>query len=84
MFELGKDSAVEHQKVAEMIAESDADPVFLIGENFSKVSAGAGKIKIHKTFEEFSSNFKNLDFDDTTFLIKASRGMALERALDLI
>ena len=84
MFELGKDSALEHQKVAEMIAESDADPVFLIGENFSKVNAGDSKIKIYKTFEEFSSNFKNLDFDDTTFLIKASRGMALERALDLI
>lgn len=84
MFEIGKDSALEHQKIAETIASSPVDWVFLIGENFSGVDVKSDKLRLFNTYEEFSDYFKTLDFDQTTFLIKASRGMALERVLDLL
>ena len=84
MFEVGKDSALEHQKIADLIADSPVDQVFLIGNNFSGVEVSDEKIKRFDTFEEFSEFFSGMDFEHTTFLVKASRGMALERVLDLL
>ena len=84
MFEVGVDSAMEHQKVAEMIAAAPVHSVFLIGENFSEVDLINDKVKFFEKFEEFAEQFGSLEFENTTFLIKASRGMALERVMDLL
>lgn len=84
MFELGKDAAAEHQKIAEMLEKSDIAKAFLIGETFSEIEVADKRIRQFSSFEEFKNHMAGLSFTDTTFLIKASRGMALERTLDLI
>ena len=82
MFELGESAAEEHQHIAELTANLGFSKVMLIGENF------------YKTKNDFQ---KFLSFDDakkylqkhnlpqkSTLFIKGSRGMALERILELI
>lgn len=84
MFEVGTDSAIEHQKIAELINSKLVNSVFLIGENFAEVALDSERVKIFPKYEDFRTHFATLDFKDTTFLVKASRGMALERVLDML
>ncbi|MFD1294538.1 UDP-N-acetylmuramoyl-tripeptide--D-alanyl-D-alanine ligase [Lutibacter holmesii] len=81
MFELGESSEIEHQKIAELATNSDFEKVYLIGKAFSTTS-----VKNAFSFENFES-FQNSNIfrsiKNSTVLIKGSRGMALERILDL-
>lgn len=82
MFELGKDSFIEHQRIVDQVSLLDLDKVFLIGESFAKTKAEGNGVLRFKSFKDFEDHFKQLSFTNTTFLVKASRGMALERVLD--
>lgn len=84
MFEVGADSAMEHQKIAELIDSTNVDAIYLIGENFAEVALESDRVKFFPKYEDFADHFAALDFENTTFLIKASRGMALERVLELL
>jgi UDP-N-acetylmuramoyl-tripeptide--D-alanyl-D-alanine ligase len=82
MFELGEDSAAEHQQIAEQAENLGCQEVFLIGEHFfGTTTATARKFK---TFEALKEYLHEHPVSEGTLLIKASRGMALERILDLI
>lgn len=83
MFELGSEAATEHQTIADFIEQQDFEKVFLIGKSFFEVKAG-GKIQKSETFEDFSEKIKNQIPKNSCILIKGSRGMALERTLDLL
>ena len=82
MFELGKDAEKEHQTIANLCIDLDFEMVYLIGENFFNTEVASKKLKQFKSFEEFKTFFKLSP--KTSVLIKGSRGMALERVLDLI
>lgn len=82
MFELGNEAEEEHHNIAKLAIDLDFDKVYLVGENFFKTEIISDKIKKYKSFEDFKNNFKKQK--DITLLIKGSRGMALERTLDLI
>ena len=82
MFELGNEAEIEHQRIANQSSESGLDNVYLLGENFYKTNVSG--IKKFKTFDDFMNHFSNQKIKNSTLLIKASRGMALERILDLI
>ncbi|WKK66868.1 UDP-N-acetylmuramoyl-tripeptide--D-alanyl-D-alanine ligase [Lutimonas zeaxanthinifaciens] len=84
MFELGNDSSLEHERIASLASESGVDQVFLIGENFSKTKLSKDCLIKFSSFEEFKDQFLGLNIENSTILIKASRGMALERTLDLL
>lgn len=84
MFEVGEDSAMEHQKIAELIVSTNVDGIYLIGENFAEVALESDRVKFFPKYEAFADYFAALDFENTTFLIKASRGMALERVMELL
>jgi len=81
MFELGESAKEEHQFIADYALSLDLNNLYLIGENFYKTSCNKSK---YKSFDDFKSHFKLTSFQDYTILIKGSRGMALERILDLL
>ncbi len=84
MFELGEDAEKEHQTIADLAIDLDIEQVVLIGENFSKVNSTSSKLKVFNSFENTKNTIEESDFSDTTLLIKGSRGMALERVLELL
>jgi UDP-N-acetylmuramoyl-tripeptide--D-alanyl-D-alanine ligase len=81
MFELGETAVDEHQKIAEFAEELNLKLVFLIGELFSKTATNDA-IKFID-FDTFKNNYNSTEFSNSTLLIKGSRGMKLERILDL-
>lgn len=81
MFELGKDSAKEHQQIADFAASLNFNKLILIGKAFSTIVVK--NALTYADFEDFKASNKNLNLKNTTLLIKGSRGMALERILNL-
>lgn len=84
MFELGKEAETEHQIIVDFLAENPFGNVFLVGNNFFKTTSNASHIRKFETFEELKTTLENNLQKNATILIKASRGMALERILDVI
>lgn len=82
MFELGKTATAEHQKIADLASRLDFEKVFLIGENFNKTDTS---LKKFAAFKDVSSFLKgNTLPSNCSIIIKGSRGMALERLVDLL
>ena len=83
MFELGKNSKQEHQSIVNLIENLELDRVFLIGENFYITESNKKHIVAFKSFDDFRKEFEKENLNQALILIKGSRGMALERTLDL-
>lgn len=81
MFELGDAAAQEHQNIAELSESMPFDIVFLVGENFDKTDTNSLKFA---NFEELKNHLQDVQFSESSILIKGSRGMALERVLEVI
>ncbi|PTX60877.1 UDP-N-acetylmuramoyl-tripeptide--D-alanyl-D-alanine ligase [Kordia periserrulae] len=82
MFELGKSAAEEHQFISDYAASLDIDTIYLVGENFGNTKNNHKNVYIHTSFESLKNQFPTIK--NSTLLIKGSRGMALERILDLL
>jgi UDP-N-acetylmuramoyl-tripeptide--D-alanyl-D-alanine ligase len=82
MFELGETSKEEHQNIIDYIETSKLTNCYVLGEHFKKTKH-SDKIKSYSNFKDFESVFVN-HLNNSTILIKGSRGMALERILDLL
>jgi UDP-N-acetylmuramoyl-tripeptide--D-alanyl-D-alanine ligase len=82
MLELGTEAAAEHQDIVDQITEYGFENVYLIGQNFYNTDGDYLKFK---NFEEFKIVFTNTrkGKHPELYLIKGSRGMALERTLEL-
>ena len=80
MFELGNESKNEHQQISSLCEDLKFDKVYLVGENFLQTKT---KNKTFDSFEQLKKHIENSNLKDNTVLIKGSRGMALERLLDL-
>jgi len=83
MFELGTTSEKEHQDLVIYLENLDFSRVFLVGTNFKKAKANSSKIQQFEKFPELEEAIISTDFQNTKVLIKGSRGMALERLLDV-
>lgn len=84
MFELGNDADKEHQNIVDLAEGLNLDQVILIGEHFHKTRIVAQKQIKFKSFDDFKNQFQISSLKDAMLLIKGSRGMALERVLDLL
>jgi UDP-N-acetylmuramoyl-tripeptide--D-alanyl-D-alanine ligase len=83
MFELGESSAKEHQIIVDYLETHFTENIYLVGENFFKTSSSSS-FKKFKSFEDLKTELKSLFIKNATILIKGSRGMALERVLDIV
>ncbi|WP_203258099.1 UDP-N-acetylmuramoyl-tripeptide--D-alanyl-D-alanine ligase [Hyunsoonleella ulvae] len=83
MFELGKDAEAEHQHITNLANSLNIDKIYLLGENFNISKVDSEKITQFKTFDDFKTANKSMRFKNSMILIKGSRGMALERVLDI-
>ena len=84
MFELGGTAAAEHQFIADFVDRHQFDNVFLVGENFYKTRFSGSHISKFQDFETLKHYLEKNPLPKGHLLIKGSRGMALERILDLL
>lgn len=86
MFELGDEAAAEHATIIEKALQTKVDERIFIGKSFSSQNS---KIEnqnstFYATAEEAIAGLKSNPIKNSTILIKGSRGMALERLVELL
>ena len=81
MFELGPKSLEKHQNIVDYLSQKGIQ-AYLIGENFSRTIPNPYILGQFSTREEFTKQINLNNFSNHTILIKASRGMALEKILE--
>ncbi len=82
MFELGDSAMAEHQNIADLALDLSFEKIILVGENFNTTSTKSIKLK---NFDDLKIHLKESKLKPkSSILIKGSRGMALERVLDII
>lgn len=84
MFELGSESHEEHYKIVELVINEEGIEVYFVGKDFYDNSNDASHLHFYESYESFKEIFSGLKPHNSTILIKGSRGMALERTLELI
>ena len=83
MFELGSESDLEHAALLKLVESSpEIDEAVLVGNHFMRQLKAHPKITFLETTMEAKEWFKQKDKEATLFLIKGSRGMALEKILE--
>lgn len=81
MLELGSYAEKEHEKVVHLLELLGVKQVFLIGQNFSGLSSSYGWFADAKACAEY---FRSHNVTNATILLKGSRGVGLERLLDVL
>lgn len=84
MFEMGYEAEKEHQHIVDYLESTSLGKAYLVGSNFNNTKAEGTHINTFESFDDFKKQFKTESFKNCFFLIKGSRGMALERVLDLL
>jgi len=84
MFELGSAAATEHQIITNYIQNSDFAENYLVGDNFRMTDTSSNFVFKFKSIEDLKKHLNESDFENCFFLIKGSRGMALEQVLNSI
>lgn len=84
MFELGQDSEEEHKAIVTMLYKQEGIICYFVGKEFYNQKTEKTNFYFYETFEALSIHLKEAQINNSTFLIKGSRGMALERALDFL
>ena len=85
MFELGKESEIEHFKIIKQIEKLDIE-TFFIGGNFNLHAHKMNHSKFHffKSKELLIQHLENLSIKDSLILLKASRGIGLETIIEYL
>lgn len=81
MFELGNESQEEH-KIIKELAEQQHIPTYFVGKEFYELKNNNNRF--FKDYAELSSYLSDHNIQNSTILIKGSRGMSLERILPIL
>jgi UDP-N-acetylmuramoyl-tripeptide--D-alanyl-D-alanine ligase len=84
MYELGDDKIEEHRAIAEHTKTLGFDDVYFCGEIFKSSLASKNTFKVFGDFESLKEHLSKSSIKNSTILIKASRGMALERLVSIL
>ena len=83
MFELGDDSLGEHEKIVDLVAGTTIQAYF-VGKDFYASRIDKPNFMFFETFEQLKAHLESSPVKADKILIKGSRGMALERVMELI
>jgi UDP-N-acetylmuramoyl-tripeptide--D-alanyl-D-alanine ligase len=83
MLELGGESQTEHASILKLLTDIDARDVFLIGAEFGKVYAG-DDWEWFPGVEALAERLRKKPVKGFDILLKGSRGIGLERIIDLL
>jgi UDP-N-acetylmuramoyl-tripeptide--D-alanyl-D-alanine ligase len=84
MYELGIESSEEHKKLIEFCFHQENSIFYFIGNDFFNHKNSNTNMNFYETFESFQTNFTKLKTENSFLLIKGSRGMKLERTLEIL
>lgn len=84
MFELGSESYQEHKAIVDLLIRSNQSVCYLVGREFFATKIDHIRLIFHENFESLSKELERLHIQNSSLLIKGSRGMALERVLDYL
>ena len=82
MFELGDESVSEHKAIVEKAIGIKADEKIFIGKNFFQNKSE--QALFFETTEEAYESIKQRQLKDSTVLIKGSRGMKMEKLVEIL
>lgn len=82
MFEVGNTSAEEHQIIIDLLEKLEFSNMMVCGKNFYQTSTQ--EVSKFENFEDLKNYIQENNFENATILIKGSRGMALERILEVL
>ena len=81
MLELGTESEVEHQSILELANSMGFDEIITVGKHFKNVNKSSQAYENSAALSEYLQSEK---ISSKNVLLKASRGIALEKALEFI
>lgn len=85
MYELGNDSAAEHAAIGKLLNVMEFEKVLLCGKSMSAAFDVLGNRSLHFTTRDLLETWlQNNPIKEATILIKASRGMALEKLIPFL
>jgi UDP-N-acetylmuramoyl-tripeptide--D-alanyl-D-alanine ligase len=84
MFELGTESKSEHKKIVEILEPHKDITTYFIGKDFYANKIESNHMNFYENFDTFSKVILLNKPINSIVLIKGSRGMALEKTLDIL
>ncbi|MEY2738401.1 MAG: hypothetical protein RL259_310 [Bacteroidota bacterium] len=83
MFELGTESPSEHAKIVAQLENKTEITVYFVGKDFYAQRITKPHLHFFETYATFAEALQTKLPENSLLLIKGSRGMALEKTLDL-
>lgn len=83
MLELGKDSESEHQKILQLIKSYSFDKIILVGSVYNSIKSDNDVLKF-KDVESLKNWLEENNIQNSNVLIKGSRGIQLEKVVELL
>ncbi|PIE50382.1 MAG: UDP-N-acetylmuramoyl-tripeptide--D-alanyl-D-alanine ligase [Flavobacteriales bacterium] len=81
MLELGNESEKEHQAIIDLAQSLNFDEIILVGQHFHNTQSASKKFQ---NTDELITYLKEHQVKSKNILLKASRGIGLEKAIDFI
>ena len=83
MFEMGPFANQEHDELLQWCTQFGFTKIYTLGDHFSAISVNSD-ISTPSSMEKLGEEIKTVDYQNTAFLIKGSRGMKMERIVDYL
>lgn len=84
MLELGEDSSMEHRAVADKLKGMELDMIILVGKEFSSVVSKGDGVLCFETSADAALWLSSHEVSDAAVLVKGSRGIRMEKLLDVL